>query len=128
MVIATQNPFEFEGTYLLPENQLDRFLLRISLGYPERNREKEILLQQPGRFKLDHLEPVLSTDDVRVLQGQATQIKVDPGADGLSFGHCGSEPHATSSCTREYRRAVRYADAMFAGVGAVGRAGLCHAG
>jgi MoxR-like ATPase len=78
MVIATQNPFEFEGTYLLPENQLDRFLLRVHLGYPERSREKEILNQQPGRFKLDHLEPVLSTDDVQSLQGQATQIKVDP--------------------------------------------------
>jgi len=77
MVIATQNPFEFEGTYLLPENQLDRFLLRIHLGYPDRPREKEILHHQPGRFILDHLEPVLSTDDVRVLQGQATQVKVD---------------------------------------------------
>src|SRR3954468_22170584 len=76
MVIATQNPFEFEGTYLLPENQLDRFLLRVHLGYPERAREKEILNQQPGRFKLDHLEPVLSTDDVQALQGQATQVKI----------------------------------------------------
>ena len=78
MVIATQNPFEFEGTYLLPENQLDRFLLRVALGYPERDREKEILRQQPGRFKLDHLDPVLSTDDVTALQGQAAQIKIDP--------------------------------------------------
>ncbi len=78
MVIATQNPFEFEGTYLLPENQLDRFLLRVTLGYPERDREKEILRQQPGRFKLDHLDPVLSTNDVTSLQGQAAQIKVDP--------------------------------------------------
>ena len=78
MVVATQNPFEFEGTYLLPENQLDRFLLRVTLGYPEREREKEILRQQPGRFKLDHLDPVLSTNDVTALQGQAAQIKIDP--------------------------------------------------
>ena len=77
MVIATQNPFEFEGTYLLPENQLDRFLLRVQLGYPEREREKEILRQQPGRFKLDHLEPVLTVDDIKALQGQAAQVKVD---------------------------------------------------
>jgi len=76
MVIATQNPFEFEGTYLLPENQLDRFLLRISLGYPQREREKEILRQQPGRFKLDHLEPVMTTEDVMALQGQAAQVGV----------------------------------------------------
>jgi len=78
MVVATQNPFEFEGTYLLPENQLDRFLLRVTLGYPEREREKEILRQQPGRFKLDHLDPVLSTNDVTALQGQAAQVKIDP--------------------------------------------------
>jgi MoxR-like ATPase len=78
MVIATQNPFEFEGTYLLPENQLDRFLLRVSLGYPDREREKEILKQQPGRYKLDHLDPVMTTEDVLALQGQAAQIKVDP--------------------------------------------------
>ncbi len=77
MVIATQNPFEFEGTYLLPENQLDRFLLRVSLGYPEREREKEILRQQPGRYKLEHLEPVMTTEDVLALQGQAAQVKVD---------------------------------------------------
>jgi len=49
MVVATQNPFEFEGTYYLPENQLDRFLLRISLGYPERSSEHRILTTQPGR-------------------------------------------------------------------------------
>ena len=78
MVIATQNPFEFEGTYLLPENQLDRFLLRVTLGYPEREREKEILRQQPGRFKLDHLDPVMTTEDVLALQGQASQVKIDP--------------------------------------------------
>jgi MoxR-like ATPase len=78
MVIATQNPFEFEGTYLLPENQLDRFLLRVSLGYPSRDREKEILRLQPGRYKLDRLEPVMTTEDVLALQGQAAQIRIDP--------------------------------------------------
>ena len=78
MVIATQNPFEFEGTYLLPENQLDRFLLRVSLGYPPRDKEKEILRQQPGRYKLDHLEPVMTTADVVALQGQAAQVRIDP--------------------------------------------------
>jgi MoxR-like ATPase len=78
MVIATQNPFEFEGTYLLPENQLDRFLLRIELGYPEREREKDILRQQPSRFKLEHLDPVMTVDEVLALQGQAAQVRVDP--------------------------------------------------
>src|ERR1051325_9367015 len=78
MVIATQNPFEFEGTYLLPENQLDRFLLRISLGYPQRDREKEILRQQPGRYKLDRLDPVMTVEEIVALQGQAAQVKIDP--------------------------------------------------
>jgi MoxR-like ATPase len=78
LVIATQNPFEFEGTYLLPENQLDRFMLRVSLGYPTRDREKEILRLQPGRYKLEQLEPVMTTDDVLALQGQAAQVRMDP--------------------------------------------------
>jgi MoxR-like ATPase len=77
MVVATQNPFEFEGTYFLPENQLDRFLLRIQLGYPERERELAILRQQPGRVPLDNLEPVLSAEEIRALQGQAAQVKID---------------------------------------------------
>jgi MoxR-like ATPase len=78
MVIATQNPFEFEGTYLLPENQLDRFLLRVELGYPERDREIEILQKQPSRYKLDQLDAVMTTEEVKALQGQAAQVRVDP--------------------------------------------------
>ena len=57
---------------------MDRFLLRINLGYPERERELEILRQQPGRTRLDHLDPVLSADDVKALQGQVAQVKLDP--------------------------------------------------
>lgn len=77
MVVATQNPFEFEGTYFLPENQLDRFLLRIQLGYPERERELAILLEQPGQQRLDALDPVLSSEEVESLQGQASLVKID---------------------------------------------------
>jgi len=77
MVIATQNPFEFEGTYFLPENQLDRFLLRVHLGYPERARELAILKEQPGRYRLEELEPVLSPQEVIALQQQSAEIKVD---------------------------------------------------
>src|SRR3954447_10900711 len=64
MVVATQNPFEFEGTYYLPENQLDRFLLRISVGYPDRAAEHQILTMQPSRTTLEHLKPVLKAADV----------------------------------------------------------------
>src|SRR5947207_7122237 len=60
MVVATQNPVEFEGTYYLPENQLDRFLLRISVGYPDRMAEHRILTTKPGRTALDELQPVMS--------------------------------------------------------------------
>ena len=77
MVIATQNPFEFEGTYFLPENQLDRFLLRVHVGYPDRANELAILHQQPGRYGIERLDPVLSTQEVQALQGQAAKVRID---------------------------------------------------
>lgn len=77
MVVATQNPFEFEGTYHLPENQLDRFLLRISLGYPDRSGEQRILTTQPGRSALDALTPVMHSDEVVRLQDEVPQVKMD---------------------------------------------------
>ena len=78
MVVATQNPFEFEGTYHLPENQLDRFLLRVSVGYPERANEHRILTMQPGRNALERLEPVMSAADVIELQDRSPNVKLDP--------------------------------------------------
>jgi MoxR-like ATPase len=77
MVVATQNPFEFEGTYYLPENQLDRFLLRVSLGYPGRNAEQRILITQPGRAALDQLKPVMTAAEVVALQDIVSQTKID---------------------------------------------------
>ncbi len=77
MVLATQNPFEFEGTYFLPENQLDRFVLRIHIGYPSREDEKLILRQQPGREPLDALQPVMSAKEVLALQDITDQVRVD---------------------------------------------------
>ena len=77
MVVATQNPYEFEGTYLLPENQLDRFLMRIGLGYPSPDDEARILDVQPARNTLRSLEPVLSVDDVRALQQTTDEVRMD---------------------------------------------------
>ena len=77
MVVATQNPFEFEGTYYLPENQLDRFLLRISLGYPDRSSEQRILTLQPARTRLEELRPVISAAEVVELQDRVPKVKVD---------------------------------------------------
>jgi MoxR-like ATPase len=77
MLVATQNPFEFEGTYVLPENQLDRFLLRISVGYPDRAAEHRIITQQPARAALDQLGAVMRADEVVKLQDQVPLIRMD---------------------------------------------------
>ncbi|HWB19613.1 MAG TPA: MoxR family ATPase [Phycisphaerales bacterium] len=77
MVIATQNPYEFEGTYFLPENQLDRFLMRINLGYPAPDDESRIIRQQPSRTTLTNLKPVMSAADVLTLQNLVDQVKLD---------------------------------------------------
>ena len=78
MVIATQNPFEFEGTYYLPENQLDRFLLKVSLGYPDRAGEQRILNTQPSRTALENLKPVMTGADVAALQDEVAKTPIDP--------------------------------------------------
>lgn len=77
MVIATQNPFEFEGTYPLPENQLDRFTLRLRIGYPTRQFEKDILLQHRDGEPVDKLQPVLGRPEVLALQAAVRQVRVD---------------------------------------------------
>lgn len=77
MVIATQNPYEFEGTYFLPESQMDRFLMRINLGYPSAQDEARILSRQPSLHELKDLKPVLSRADVLELQEMAANVKVD---------------------------------------------------
>jgi MoxR-like ATPase len=77
MVVATQNPYEFEGTYFLPENQLDRFLMRISLGYPAPDDEARIIEKQPARTALSQLEPVLTAEELVDLQEQVDRIALD---------------------------------------------------
>lgn len=77
MVVATQNPYEFEGTYLLPENQLDRFLMRISLGYPSADDEGRILRKQPARTSLRDLRPVMGGQDVAALQDAVDAVRMD---------------------------------------------------
>jgi MoxR-like ATPase len=77
MVIATQNPFEFEGTYLLPESQLDRFLLRTNVGYPTREFEREVLSSHRTGEPVDQLQPVISPEQVRGIQHKVREIKVE---------------------------------------------------
>ncbi len=74
MVIATQNPFEFEGTYLLPESQLDRFLLRITVGYPGRIYERELLQSHRVGEPVDGLKPAISLDEIQALQKYVSSL------------------------------------------------------
>jgi len=74
MVVATQNPAEFEGTYALPENQLDRFLMRISLGYPDAQAEVDLLELRPATTVLEHITPVLHSKDVLTMQHQVDEV------------------------------------------------------
>lgn len=76
IVLATQNPYEFEGTYLLPENQLDRFLMRISLGYPTADAESTLLELRPSQTVLEGLEPVLTAAEVVLLQQAVDRVKL----------------------------------------------------
>ena len=76
MVLATQNPLEYQGTHPLPESQLDRFLLKIRIGYPDRNDEKEIL-RGPGATALGQIEPVLSAEEVTDLQAATEKVRVE---------------------------------------------------
>ena len=77
MVVATQNPYEFEGTYFLPENQLDRFLMRMSLGYPSPDDESRILHRQPARTALRDLRPVMTGQQLVELQSAVDAIRMD---------------------------------------------------
>jgi MoxR-like ATPase len=77
MVVATQNPIEHHGTYPLPESQLDRFLLRIKMGYPENDAEKEILRRQHLLPDLEHLQPVMQAEDILAAQASVSTVRVD---------------------------------------------------
>jgi MoxR-like ATPase len=77
MVIATQNPFEFEGTYPLPESQLDRFLLRTSIGYPDREDELRVLASHRSGEPVQELTSVLDCHQVVTLQEAVRQVSVD---------------------------------------------------
>ncbi len=77
MVIATQNPAEFEGTYPLPESQLDRFLLRISVGYPEREVELQVLTSHREGEPVDSLRPALDGRQIVMLQEAVRRVEVE---------------------------------------------------
>jgi MoxR-like ATPase len=77
LVIATQNPIEFHGTYPLPEAQLDRFGMRINLGYPPKEREVDVLFSQFHHHPLDDVQPILDAASVLELQGAVRTVRVE---------------------------------------------------
>jgi MoxR-like ATPase len=77
LVLATQNPIEHHGTYPLPESQLDRFLMRIRMGYPARESEKVIIRNGSGHSPVDEIQPVMDAADVLAMQEQVSHVRVD---------------------------------------------------
>lgn len=77
LVLATQNPVEFHGTYPLPEAQLDRFLMQLHLGYPDAETEVDILYAQAESLPLDRIEAVLTQEEVLELQRTVRQVRVE---------------------------------------------------
>jgi len=78
LVLATQNPVDFHGTYPLPEAQLDRFLVYVNLGYPDAETEVEILFDQAIAHPIDTLQPVLNRDQILLLQQHVRTVHVTP--------------------------------------------------
>lgn len=78
MVLATQNPIEYEGTFPLPEAQLDRFLLRVRLGYPEKNDEVMVLDRQQYKHPIEELDKVVSVEEVLLAQETVKNVYVAP--------------------------------------------------
>jgi MoxR-like ATPase len=78
VVLATQNPLEFEGTYPLPESQLDRFLMRIAMGYPSREDERRVLRTRAAGEDVDRLAPALTRQDLVDAIALAREVRVDP--------------------------------------------------
>ncbi len=77
MVVATQNPSEHHGTYPLPESQLDRFMLRLHMGYPSLVDERQILRDRENSDPLETLDPVMSQADILVLQNMVSKVRFD---------------------------------------------------
>ncbi len=86
MVVATQNPIDMEGTYLLPEAQLDRFLMKLSVGYPSAEAEADILRTQKMGPTVTHLSPVLTADEVATMIDYVKTVEVSPALEQYIVG------------------------------------------
>jgi MoxR-like ATPase len=98
-VLATANPIEYEGTYPLPEAQLDRFLMRVSFGYPSAREEYDVVARRVARRKEEvDLDPVTDAAGLRALQAAVETVRVDEGV--------GRYCVALAAATREHRDAL----------------------
>jgi MoxR-like ATPase len=77
MVIATQNPHEYHGTFPLPESQMDRFMMHIKLGYPEKEYEKEVILAQSRLEEIESMEPVISSREILRMQKEVDTVMIE---------------------------------------------------
>jgi MoxR-like ATPase len=121
MVMATQNPVEHEGTYPLPESQLDRFLMRITMGYPGRSSEIAILDTHASANPLDDIKPVASASDIQHMVTMAQAIHVAPSLKGyivdLASGTRGRPELALGVSPRAALGLLRAAKALAASIG-----------
>ncbi len=111
MVMATQNPIELEGTFPLPEAQLDRFLMKVALGYPDADDESAMLLRFEREDPLDTLTSVVGPDDILAMQSDVRQVRVEESVRHYIVGVCratrqhddillGASPRATMALYR----------------------------
>ncbi len=87
-VMATQNPVEYEGTYPLPEAQLDRFLLKLKMGYPSPEEEFEILNRMEKTNPLSHLQAITTIEELLYLQQSVREVSMDKGIKALHYKAC----------------------------------------
>ena len=100
VVIATQNPVEQEGTYRLPEAQLDRFLMRTSLGYPDHDHEVDVLRMLADGLRPEGLPPVMSTTDVRTMVQVAESVHVEDSIRSYVVRLCAATRHDAAAAPR----------------------------
>ncbi|MEO6886780.1 MAG: AAA family ATPase, partial [Jatrophihabitantaceae bacterium] len=124
LVVATQNPIDMEGTYILPEAQLDRFLMKLTVGYPTAEAEASILRTQKMGSTADHLQPVLSASDVLNMIAAVKQVEVAPALEqyivaisastrSMSELRLGVSPRGSLALLRAARAAAAAAGRLF---------------
>ena len=87
-VVATQNPLDAQGTHPLPENQLDRFLMRLSVGYPDAQSEREIVMNGGAPVRADKVQQVISSDELRLAMDEVQAVRVDPAIADYAVALC----------------------------------------